>query len=102
MEDPITTAIQNPLIKIMEKSMVLNCQLPEILHLHQELKNSIMSDKEQAAERSAFEHTVFMTLADIQYELNPDVEKEVYLDRLLKMKREQKAMILNQFKLDQN
>ncbi len=61
-----------------------------------------MSDKEQVASNAAFEHTVFMALADIYTRLNPEVDIATYLEQLQRNKREEKARILNRFITDQN
>ena len=57
---------------------------------------------EDRAAEAAFEHTVFMALADLYTKLNPEVDIATYLDQLQRNKREEKARILNRFRTDQN
>lgn len=56
-----------------------------------------MKELEQKAERAAFEHTVFMALADIYTRLNPNVETQDYLAQLSANKEAEKNRILNRF-----
>lgn len=49
------------------------------------------------AEKEAFEHTVFMALADIYSRLNPGVEVGEYLLQLQRNKEEEKNRIINDF-----
>lgn len=50
---------------------------------------------QQKAEREAFEHTVFMALADIYNQLHPDIEIGEWRDQLSANKEAEKNRILN-------
>lgn len=49
----------------------------------------------EMAEKEAFQHTVFMAIADIYNRLNPSVEIGEYLLQLQKNKEDEKNRILN-------
>lgn len=49
------------------------------------------------AEQEAFQHTVFMALADIYHRLNPSVEIGEYLQQLQANKEAEKNRIINSF-----
>lgn len=54
-----------------------------------------MDNFEQKAEKEAFQHTVFMAIADIYNRLNPSVEIGEYLHQLQKNKEDETNRILN-------
>lgn len=52
---------------------------------------------EKKAEREAFEHTVFMALADIYSQLNPNADIGHFLNQLQDNKAKEKNRIVNEF-----
>lgn len=57
----------------------------------------MVKDLEEKAERAAFEHTVFMALADMHAQLHPDADIADFLKQLLDNKEAEKNRILNRF-----
>lgn len=60
------------------------------------MRNRI-NEIEQKAENEAFQHTVFMALADIYTQLNPNVEIGEYLKQLQDNIGNEKNRIINDF-----
>ena len=56
-----------------------------------------MNNLEKKADQEAFQHTVFMALADIYNRLNPSVEVGEYLMQLQANKEAEKNRIINSF-----
>lgn len=56
-----------------------------------------MEDLKIKADQEAFQHTVFMALADIYNRLNPSVEVGEYLMQLQANKEAEKNRIINSF-----
>ncbi|GGH28486.1 hypothetical protein FAZ19_19860 [Sphingobacterium alkalisoli] len=55
-----------------------------------------VKELEQKAEQEAYQHTVFMALADIYNQLNPNVEIGEYLKQLQDNKAAEKNRIMNE------
>lgn len=61
-----------------------------------------MNEIEKKAEQEAFQHTVFMALADIYNRLNPSVDIGEYLTQLQANKEAEKNRIINSIILNEN
>ena len=57
----------------------------------------MVKDLEEKADRAAFEHTVFMALADLYSKQNPNADIAAYLKQLLDNKAAEKNRILNRY-----
>ena len=55
-----------------------------------------MKETQEKAERAAFEHTIFMALADIYTQLNPNEDIGEYLRVLRENKEAEKNRIINE------
>ena len=55
------------------------------------------NELEEKADRAAFEHTVYMALADLHSQLHPDADIAEFLKQLLDNKEAEKNRILNRF-----
>ncbi|MGJ1296533.1 hypothetical protein ACR777_20140 [Sphingobacterium spiritivorum] len=56
-----------------------------------------MKNIEKKAKRSAFEHTVFMALADLQRQIKPDTDLSSYLNMLMDNKKAEENRIINEY-----
>jgi len=54
-----------------------------------------MKEIEKKADQAAFQHTVFMALADIYNRMYPEKEVSEYLEQLMENKQAEKSRILN-------
>jgi len=61
-----------------------------------------MNEIEKKAEQEAFQHTVFMALADIYNRLNPSVDIGEYLTQLQTNKEDEKNRIINSIIRNEN